>query len=158
MSGGAGGAASPGDPEPEARTQYGALPHRFLDRLEVMLISSRETRRWIIPKGWPIEEKAPHVCAALEARQEAGLEGTIGKKPLGFFHYEKRLKHDVPVICRVDVFPLLVQKQRKKWREKKQRVTRWMLPEEAAELVWEPELRDLILRFAAAFRERQRQA
>ena len=68
------------------------------------------------------------------------------------------LQHDVPVICRVDVFPLLVQKQRKKWREKKQRVTRWMLPEEAAELVWEPELRDLILRFAAAFRERQSQA
>jgi len=142
----------------DPRAQYGALPHRYLDRLEVMLISSRETRRWIIPKGWPIDGKAPHVCAALEARQEAGLEGVIGKKAFGFFHYEKRLKHDVPVTCRVDVFPLRVEKQRKKWREKKQRVTRWMLPEEAAELVWEGELRDLILRFAAEFPLRQLQA
>lgn len=69
---------------------------------EVMLLSSRETGRWVIPKGWPIKGRKPAEVAQQEAYEEAELVGHIGsKRPLGHFHYLKRLpKGDV--ICRFE--------------------------------------------------------
>src|SRR5262249_27670124 len=65
------------------RVQYAALPYRLRgrSRTEVMLVTSRETRRWIIPKGWPHKGKAPHHSAAREAFEEAGVVGTIKYGP-----------------------------------------------------------------------------
>jgi 8-oxo-dGTP pyrophosphatase MutT (NUDIX family) len=60
--------------------------------MEVMLVTSRGTKRWIIPKGWPIAEKEPHTCAATEALEEAGLVGAIGSQALGAYEYDKRPK------------------------------------------------------------------
>ena len=67
------------------RIQFGALPYRF-DRhadLEVLLITSRETGRWIIPKGGPIKGFKPGQTAALEAYEEAGVRGRVSARPLG---------------------------------------------------------------------------
>lgn len=73
------------------RLQYGALPYRKSNRAEFMLVTSRETRRWIIPKGWPKKGKSPHRSAAREAFEEAGVLGAVGRQPVGSFSYKKRL-------------------------------------------------------------------
>ncbi len=134
-----------GDSEP--RRQYAALPWRMTSQVEVLLASSRDTRRWVIPKGWPMKGRKAHATAALEALQEAGLLGKIEKTPLGVYHYYKRLKNGAAVMCKVEVFPMRVLRQRKNWPEKSQRVTRWFPYAEAAEQVVEEELADLIVAF-----------
>jgi 8-oxo-dGTP pyrophosphatase MutT (NUDIX family) len=140
-------------PEESPRHQYAALPFRDDGALEVMLVSSRETRRWVLPKGWPMKGRKPHGTAAREALEEAGLVGRIGKDPVGVYHYMKRRRNGSNTLCMVTVFPMRVQRQRKSWLEKDQRVTRWFPVEEAAELVHEPELREVILSFEALARE-----
>jgi 8-oxo-dGTP pyrophosphatase MutT (NUDIX family) len=94
--------------------------------------------------------RKPHMVAAIEALEEAGLEGKVSKKSVGAYHYIKRMRNGAGLLCEVGVFPLRVAKQRKKWRERGQRVTKWFDPATAAELVHEPELQELILNFAAA--------
>lgn len=131
----------------EPRIQYAALPWRAGSAVEVMLASSRETRRWIIPKGWPMKGRKPHATAAIEALQEAGLLGKIDKTPIGSYHYQKRMPNGAIIPCRVDVFPFRVTRQRKTWPEMRQRITKWFPREEAAQLVHEPELSRLILSF-----------
>ncbi|MGD9543063.1 MAG: NUDIX hydrolase [Methylocystis sp.] len=136
---------------PAPRTQYAALPWRINEgRVEIMLVTSRDTKRWVVPKGWPMKGRKPHIVAAIEAVEEGGLIGKIETAKLGEFSYEKRLASGATVDCRVEVYPLRVQKQRKKWREKKQRATRWFEGAVAADLVEEPELCDLILDFCVA--------
>jgi hypothetical protein len=93
--------------------------------------------------------RKPHTTAAIEALQEAGLLGKIEKKKVGSYHYPKRLKNGAALLCRVDVFPLRVVRQRKSWPEKDQRVTKWYPVEKAAELVHEPELSELFKVFTA---------
>jgi 8-oxo-dGTP pyrophosphatase MutT (NUDIX family) len=129
------------------RQQFAALPFRKKPSFQVMLVSSRETRRWVLPKGWPIKGMKPHAVAALEALEEAGLLGKIAKRPIGSFHYVKRMPNGAALTCAVDVFPFRVEKQRKNWPERDQRTAGWFEVREAAELVDEPELRDLILDF-----------
>src|SRR5271170_8084788 len=91
-----------------APVQYAALPYRLSsrDRTEFLLITSRETRRWIIPKGWPQKGRAPHRSAAREAFEEAGVRGKVGKRSIGTFSYGKRRKNGDVVLCTVRVFPL----------------------------------------------------
>jgi 8-oxo-dGTP pyrophosphatase MutT (NUDIX family) len=128
-----------------------ALPWRSsaaADGLEILLVSSRETRRWVIPKGWQMKGKLDHQAAAQEAYEEAGLDGRIDDVPIGDYPYLKRLKSGAarPVI--VDVYPMQVTGEHATWPEKGQRTLQWMNPVEAALAVQEPELRDLIARFA----------
>ncbi len=131
------------------RMQYGALPWRIdaTKGVEILLATSRDTRRWVIPKGWPMKGRKPHIAAAIEAQQEAGLHGKIEKTKLGAYHYPKRLASGSAVECLVEVFPLRVELQRKKWPEKSQRATYWFPYALAAEQVDEPELREIILAF-----------
>lgn len=129
------------------RLQLAALPYRIVDgEIRLLLVTSRETGRWVIPKGWPIAGKKPHRSAAREALEEAGVEGHVGKAPLGAFEYWKRLTGSF-VLCTVRVYPLQVETQRPDWREKGQRELRWVSPAEAAELVDEPGLAAIILDF-----------
>ena len=132
------------------RVQFGALPYRF-DRhahLQVLLITSRETGRWIIPKGWPIKGFKPAQAAALEAYEEAGVRGRVSAHPLGHYEYEKRMADRVTSFpCDVQVFPLLVKTQLKKWPESRQRKVQWFPILEAAALIDDNDLRKLILRF-----------
>jgi 8-oxo-dGTP pyrophosphatase MutT (NUDIX family) len=118
-----------------------------------MLVTSRETRRWIIPKGWPHKGKAPHHSAAREAFEEAGVVGAVRRHPLGSFAYEKRFKNGRVVLCEVHVFPLKVRRQNKQWPERRQREVKWVSAKEAAEKVQEPKLSAIIRRLARASAE-----
>jgi len=130
------------------RRQYAALPWRLgKDGVEILLITSRETRRWVIPKGWPMHGLIEHEAAAQEAFEEAGVRGDIEPTAFGVFRYRKRLKDGSLVTCRVDVFPLAVTREEKSWPEKRQRTRQWTPADEAARLVEEPGLRRLIERF-----------
>lgn len=131
------------------RRQVAALPWRGEgDALRLLLVSSRETRRWVIPKGWPMKGKTDFAAAAQEAYEEAGLEGVIAEQPIGDYEYLKRLKSGVARLVKVDVYPLQVTAEREIWPEKGQRTLEWMTPVEAALAVQESDLRDLIVRFA----------
>lgn len=150
---------APADARPESarkpRRQVGALPYRFDDegRLQVMLITSRESRRWVIPKGWPVRGLDPHRAAEREAFEEAGLKGDIKKKAVGAFFYEKRLASGPAVPCEVSVFPLHVTGRRKRWPEMDQRERRWLSPEDAAGLVQEESLQQLLRTFKPSARK-----
>ncbi|WP_374545897.1 NUDIX hydrolase [Rhodoblastus sp.] len=134
--------------EPMVRQQFAALPWRMMNgALEIMLVSSRDTRRWIIPKGWPMAGRSPAAAAAIEAMEEAGLLGVMSEEPVGYFHYAKRLSSRTDH-CRVEVFSLRVVRQRDHWPEKHERATQWFSIEEAIASVSDPELADLIAAFA----------
>jgi 8-oxo-dGTP pyrophosphatase MutT (NUDIX family) len=130
---------------PEVHPQVAALPILRLSNgmLEVLLITTRDTGRWIIPKGWPMKGRKDHKAAAREARDEAGVVGRIRKRPLGRYRYGKR-RPDRIELCEVTVYPLLVERQRSKWLERGQRAVGWFSIEDAAARVQEPELREII--------------
>ncbi len=133
----------------DRRHQFAALPWRVgAQGLEILLITSRETRRWVIPKGWPMKDRAAHQAAAQEAFEEAGVQGDITDVPLGMFRYLKRLKGDKTQLCAVDVFPLQVTEILEIWPEQEERRREWVTPEEASRRVDEPELTALIEAFA----------
>ena len=144
-------------PEParKPRRQVGALAYRFDDdgQIQVMLITSRESRRWVIPKGWPVRGLDPHRAAEREAFEEAGLKGDIKKKAVGVYGYEKRLASGPAVPCEVSVFPLQVTGRRKRWPEMDQREGRWLSPEDAADLVHEEGLRQILRTFKPSARK-----
>ena len=143
-------------PVPRPRLQYGAIPYRRAkDGIEIMLITSRSTRRWIVPKGWPLARTPSRDVARLEALEEAGLEGTIGKRRFGFFHYQKRLKDGSVVLCRVDVFAFEVGRQLDNWLERSERKRRWFDAQRAIKLVREDELKALILALVRSLEPRQ---
>lgn len=121
--------------------QVGALPVRFDEngQPQILLLTSRESRRWIIPKGWRMKGRTPWEAAAQEALEEAGVVGRPRKKSIGSYIYFKRRKAHFDV-CRVDVFVLAFAKQLKTWREIGQRDVQWFTLREAAELVEEPGL------------------
>jgi len=137
------------EPDAEPRVQAAALPWRRDDdgEVKVLLITSRETRRWVIPKGWPIKGLKPQKTAAREALEEAGVQGAMAKK-IGVFHYDKRLADGRVQKIRVAVFPLKVEVELDRWPEAHERVRRWTSPGDAAALVLEPELAELLRRFA----------
>jgi 8-oxo-dGTP pyrophosphatase MutT (NUDIX family) len=127
--------------------QIAALPYQIVDgEMRILLVTSRGTRRWIIPKGWPMKGKKPHRAAELEAQEEAGAKGRIARRPFGQYEAWKRLT-DHFVLCTVDVYPLQVRRQRKRWLEQSERHAAWFSALDAADLVEEPGLRALILDF-----------
>jgi 8-oxo-dGTP pyrophosphatase MutT (NUDIX family) len=125
-------------------TQVGALPVRFVDGApEVLLLTSRERKRWVIPKGWPMKGKKNWAAAAQEAKEEAGVIGRTEKKPIGEFPYFKRRAAHFDLI-RVEVYVLHYEKKLSAYREKGQRKTRWYPLGEAADKVEEPGLTALL--------------
>jgi 8-oxo-dGTP pyrophosphatase MutT (NUDIX family) len=139
------------------RTQFAALPYRMgVDgQPEILLLTSRETRRWVIPKGWPIKGLKPRHVAAREAYEEAGVQGTInGKHPIGIYHYEKRLAGE-QLLCEVHVFLLRVSQQLEDWPEKSERESRWVDVAAAAVLVDEGGLAELVRSVFTASRPRR---
>jgi 8-oxo-dGTP pyrophosphatase MutT (NUDIX family) len=134
----------------EPRAQYAALPWRRAETIEVMLVSSRETRRWVLPKGWPMKGRKPHDAAAQEALEEAGIEGKIAKSPVGTYRYIKRMKNGSAQPCQVTVFPFEVLREHMSWPEQHERIRRWFAANEAADAVDEPDLAEVIRAFAPA--------
>ncbi len=120
--------------------QFAAVPYRWIgDDLRVLLVTSRETQRWVLPKGWPMKNLKPHEAAEREALEEAGVRGRVNKTCLGEYSYFKRMPGHF-LMCAVRVYPLEVREQLSQWKEKGQRRQEWFTPERAAELVEEPGL------------------
>jgi 8-oxo-dGTP pyrophosphatase MutT (NUDIX family) len=135
--------------------QVAALPWRKgAEGVEVMLITSRGTGRWVLPKGWPEGEEQLCEAAAREAAEEAGLGGVVAPQALGSYHYDKLRRSGETLYCEVKVFPLEVADVAEKWRERRQRQRAWMRPEEAATKVHEPELAAILAAFAEAMQHR----
>lgn len=141
-------------PTPDARPsiyQVAALPYRSADGsdgptapLFILLVTSRQTGRWVVPKGNLMIGKSPHEAAAIEAEEEAGVRGIMSPLSLGSFRYLKLLKSGESVLAEVELFPLAVTEERKKWIEMDQRTRRWFAVAEAATAVDEVDLGELI--------------
>jgi 8-oxo-dGTP pyrophosphatase MutT (NUDIX family) len=128
------------------------LPYRIAKTgsLELLLVTTRQTKRWIIPKGWPVKGLKPAKSAAREAYEEAGIRGAISAKPIGSFSYEKRLEaNGFTVPCEVQVFALSVRRQLKRWPEACERDSRWFEPLHALSALKDEGLRELIASFVA---------
>jgi 8-oxo-dGTP pyrophosphatase MutT (NUDIX family) len=126
--------------------QFAAICHR--ERAdgtpEVLLITTRETGRWTVPKGWAIKGLKAHEVAEREAWEEAGVVGNAKKKPFGRFTYVKTLKSGRKVASFVQVHLLRVDSVEESFPELGQRERVWVSPTEAAAMVPEPELKHLI--------------
>lgn len=120
---------------------------------EVLLITTRGSGRWVIPKGSPMKGKTPREVAAVEAFEEAGIKGKVGKKPLGRYSYVKRLDNGKDVPCIVEVFTVETTSIAETFKEQGQRQTLWVRPTEAGGYVEEPELRGLFAKLDARLRE-----
>ena len=130
--------------------QVAALCWRLQPALEVLLITSLNSKRWILPKGWLMEGLSAADSAAREAFEEAGVAGKTGAKPVGSYHYLKEKKDGGGMPCRVDVFALQVTAEMDEWPEKGAREITWLPVEQAAVRVSEPGLRELLRNFAKA--------
>lgn len=137
------------EPDREPRSQFAALPWRrnAAGEVEVLLITSRETHRWVIPKGWPIKGVKSAKSAAQEAFEEAGVRGKVAKRPVGSYAYDKRLKNGRLQHVRVAVFALAVESEADAYLELGQRDKLWLPAAEAARRVDEPELMVLLATF-----------
>ena len=125
--------------------QIASLPLRQnKESLEVLMVTSRDTGRWVVPKGWPMDGKKDWTAAEIEALEEAGAKGHIGKSPIGFYHYLKRMdgREDIP--CHVTVYPMVVETLKKRWKERKERKRKWFSLKASAKRVDEEDLARLL--------------
>lgn len=128
--------------------QVGALCWRRSKKgVRVLLITSRDSGRWVIPKGWSMRNRTDAEAAAREAYEEAGVRGSISERSVGLYTYLKGLAPGRSVLCAVKVFPLEVREMLTKYPETGQRRARWFSPEKAAKRIAEPELRAIVRAF-----------
>ena len=133
------------------RTQFGALCWRRRgDEIQVLLVTSRRRKRWIILKGWPQDRATPVKAAMTEAWEEAGVEGKAKATCLGIFSYDKTVTARQVTPCVVAIFPMRVRKLRRDFPEASQRKRKWFSQAKASTLVSEPELAAIIRRFDPA--------
>lgn len=128
--------------------QYAAICYRRVpecEDAEMLVVTSRESGRWVVPKGWAIKGKKPHEVAAIEAYEEAGVRGKVKKKPFGYFTYLKQLADGNRVPCIVELHLLEVEQTLQDFPERGQRRAEWVSFVEAANRVREPELKGLLL-------------
>lgn len=130
----------------EQGKQIAALPIRYDDkgRLRVLMVTSRDTGRWVMPKGWTMDGKKPWAAAEIEALEEAGAKGHISHEKIGTYCYDKVLDNGKTLRCRVRVYPMIVEKLKRDWKERAERKRHWFSPRSAAKAVDEPDLADLL--------------
>ncbi len=132
----------------DIRSQFAALVYRVRDgKLQFLMITSRGTGRWIIPKGWPMVGMRPAEAAAQEAWEEAGVIGEVSDQCLGLYSYYKTNPSFGTLPCVVNVYPVAAKKLAKKFPEAGQRRRKWFSAKKAAKLVREPELAKIIQSF-----------
>jgi 8-oxo-dGTP pyrophosphatase MutT (NUDIX family) len=110
----------------------------------VVLVTSRGTRRWVVPKGWIEPDESAHRSAAREAFEEAGLHGDVEADPLGLYAYPKRFRGGAVAMTEVLVFRFRVSQMLEDWPERRERERRLFTPDAAADLVAEPDLAALL--------------
>jgi 8-oxo-dGTP pyrophosphatase MutT (NUDIX family) len=127
--------------------QVAALCYReSTDGKQILLITSRDTKRWILPKGWPIEGLDGPASALQEAWEEAGVcNATITPEPLGTYSYDKRLSGGAILPVEATVYLTLVGTLAQSFPEVEERTRTWVSPAEAAKMVDEPELKAILL-------------
>ncbi len=129
--------------------QVAALPFVIENgEVRILLITSRDTGRWVLPKGWPQKGKNEARSAEAEAWEEAGIKGTLYTKPCGSYEYVKigETKKD-NIDCMVNVFPIEVVELKDDFPEKDERELRWFSADEAAQSVNEKSLAKLLKAF-----------
>lgn len=132
----------------DIRSQFGALCYRLQKgKCEVLLITSRGTGRWIIPKGWPEFGQGATETAKIEAWEEAGVTGRLSDRCVGLYSYKKVLEKDKSLPCIVMVFPIATKKLARDYPEAKQRKRKWFSRKKAAKKVREPELARILRNF-----------
>ena len=129
--------------------QFGALAYRDDPErgLQILLVTSRDTGRWVIPRGNPMPRLRGHETAEHEAYEEAGIEGVLSAAPIGRYSYEKKRRSGDATVAEVTVYALRVSRQHYNWPERDQRIVRWFEPRKAALAVDEPELKAIIQSF-----------
>ncbi len=137
--------------------QVAALCYRVTKsgKLKVLLVTSRRTRRWIIPKGWPMRNQPDHKAAAREAYEEAGIRGKVRNKPVGKFTYRKLLSAGKSIRCRVQVFELRTAEIKDIYPESDQRQRRWFSPKKAANRISDRQVGPIILALARKFQDKK---
>lgn len=125
--------------------QVAALPLRLgrSGAIEVLLVTSRRTNRWVLPKGNLMKGVSDARAAAIEAREEAGVEGRVRKQPLGHYVYWKRRMLSFELF-HVDVFPMAVTREDSAWKEKGERERNWVSLPLATRMVLEPGLQSIL--------------
>ena len=132
----------------DVRSQFAALCFRIRkDKPEVLLITSRGSQRWIIPKGWPMHGKTPGECALQEAWEEAGVKGKAYERCLGIYSYNKFIGLERGMPCVAMVYPVKVRSLADDFPEEGQRRRKWFALKKAAAKVAEPELRQILKTF-----------
>ena len=135
----------------DIRTQYAALCYRIVnDKIRVLLITSRGTKRWIVPKGWPMAKKDPHEAALQEAAEEAGVIGRAWSDPLGQYTYMKLMPDGSEIPCIGLLFPVRVRLLKAEYPEANERDRKGFSRKKAARKVDEPDLAGLIRDFDPA--------
>ncbi|WDR02310.1 NUDIX hydrolase [Devosia algicola] len=129
-------------PDIDYAQQLAALPWRKTKsgKIEILMVTSRISQHWLLPKGWPMTGKSLVEAAAQEALEEAGVRGKMHSKPVGKYYYDKLMKDGQAVPCTVDCFALKANKLLDEWPEATQRERRWFTLPDAAAAVYEPDL------------------
>lgn len=136
------------DAADKPRRQVAALPFaKRKDGVKILLVTSRESGRLVLPKGWTEKGMKDWDAAAQEAFEEAGVKGSVARALIGSYNYTKIIGPGFALACVVDVYPLEVKKLLKDWPEKSQRARLWLSPSEAAMRVAEPALAEMLNRF-----------
>lgn len=130
--------------------QIAALPMRWDDdgQVNVLMVTSRDTGRWVMPKGWEMDGKKPWAAAAIEAMEEAGAQGYVSREALGEYRYPKIMNDGRIIPCRVQVYPMVVERLKRNWKERHQRKRKWFTPKAAAKRVAEEDLAQLLMSLA----------
>ena len=136
------------DANAATHTQVAALCYRMRKgKPQVLMVTSRDTGRWILPKGWTMKGKTGSEAAAIEAWEEAGVQGKIASEPVGVYSYLKLRDKAPDLPCMVLVYPLCVEKLSARFPEHRQRRLKWMGRTKASKSVREPELAALLRSF-----------
>jgi 8-oxo-dGTP pyrophosphatase MutT (NUDIX family) len=127
------------------KLQVAALCHRGEgEAREYLLVTSRDTGRWIIPKGWPIRGLKSNEAALQEAWEEAGVRNSRATaEPVGTYTYNKRQSTGLEIPVETLVYAVEVEDLSEKFPEAHQRTRKWVKADEAAELVNEAELKSI---------------
>lgn len=135
-------------PKTTVRTQFAALCYRIKsNKVQVLLVTTRRTGRWILPKGWPIDGLTPQKSAAREAWEEAGVIGRPDAQPLGLYSFSKLMANDEMLPCVAMVYSVHVKSLASDFPEKDQRERKWFSRKQAALRVGEPELSRILRDF-----------
>ncbi|AXI55662.1 hypothetical protein SuNHUV7_25000 (plasmid) [Pseudoseohaeicola sp. NH-UV-7] len=136
------------DNKSDVRTQFAALCYRVKSgKIEVLLITSRGTGRWIVPKGWPMDGQTPAQSAMQEAWEEAGVVGKAYDRCLGLYSYTKVIAPKAGLPCVAMVYPVAVKSLQSDYPEAGERRRKWFSQKKAAQMLQEPELARIVRDF-----------